>query len=86
MSDFIALYRGRTVSEAELVAVSAETNVPPLIVKPAPGTTPEQARDIRARVWAFVFECASKRAAVRTAQDDVERRSSAISATKKYSG
>jgi len=48
-------------------------------------TTPEQARDIRARVWAFVFECASKRAAVRTAQDDVERRSSAISATKNYS-
>ena len=24
MSDFVALYRGRTVSEAELVAVSAE--------------------------------------------------------------
>ena len=24
MSDFVALYRGRTVSEAELIAVSAE--------------------------------------------------------------
>ena len=27
MADFVALYRGRTVAEAELVAVSAETRL-----------------------------------------------------------
>jgi hypothetical protein len=28
-----------------------------IVVKPNPGITPEQARDARARAWAFVFEC-----------------------------
>ena len=32
-------------------------NEPRVIVKPVPGVRPEQARDIRARAWAFVFEC-----------------------------
>jgi hypothetical protein len=32
------------------------TNEPRVIVKLG-GITPEQARDIRARAWAFVFEC-----------------------------
>ena len=27
------------------------------VVKPNPGITPEQARDARARAWAFVFKC-----------------------------
>ena len=33
------------------------TNELRVIVKPVPGVRPEQARDIRARAWAFVFEC-----------------------------
>jgi hypothetical protein len=28
-----------------------------IIVTPAPGITPEQARDTRSRAWAYVFEC-----------------------------
>jgi hypothetical protein len=28
-----------------------------IVVKPNPGITPEQARDARARAWAFIFEC-----------------------------
>jgi hypothetical protein len=28
-----------------------------IVVKPNPGITPKQARDARARAWAFVFEC-----------------------------
>ncbi len=28
-----------------------------MIVNPSPGTTPEHARDARARAWMFVFQC-----------------------------
>jgi hypothetical protein len=32
-------------------------------LKSAYGTTPEQARDARARAWMFVFDCYAKKAA-----------------------
>jgi hypothetical protein len=34
-----------------------------LIIKPTSGMTPEQARDVRARAWAFVLDCWQKKAA-----------------------
>jgi hypothetical protein len=48
MSEFVALYRGRTVSEAELVAVSAEPRlvrrfVEELLGKPQPEQVAEDA-------------------------------------------
>lgn len=48
MTDFVALYRGRTVSEAELVAVSAEPHLvrrffTELLGKPEPEQDPEEA-------------------------------------------
>jgi hypothetical protein len=41
-----------------------------IVLKPALGTTMEEARNARTRAWAFVFECARKRAVVGPAQDD----------------
>jgi hypothetical protein len=32
-------------------------DAPVLVVKSTPDITPEQARDVRARAWAFVFQC-----------------------------
>ncbi len=37
-------------------------SAPVLVLKPG-GTTPEQARDIRAGAWAFVFDCYAKKKA-----------------------
>jgi hypothetical protein len=28
-----------------------------IVVKPLPGVTPDQVRDVRARCWDFVFQC-----------------------------
>jgi hypothetical protein len=39
------------------------TNEPRVIVKLG-GITPEQARDVRARTWRFVFDCYAKKKAV----------------------
>jgi hypothetical protein len=35
-----------------------------IVHSPLPDATPEQARDARARAWAFVFDCARRRSAV----------------------
>ncbi len=32
-------------------------SIPRITFHPVPGTTSEEARQIRARAWAFVFEC-----------------------------
>ncbi len=40
-----------------------ETERAGIIVRPHPGTTPEQAREARAKAWAFVFDCHHKKAA-----------------------
>jgi 5-methylcytosine-specific restriction endonuclease McrBC GTP-binding regulatory subunit McrB len=32
-------------------------DVPDIAVKPLPGISPEQALDVRAKSWAFVFRC-----------------------------
>jgi hypothetical protein len=40
--------------------VAAKADITP---KPSAGMTPEQARDTRARAWAFVFECHAKKKA-----------------------
>jgi hypothetical protein len=32
-------------------------DVPEIAMKPLPGVTPDQARDVRARCWDFVFQC-----------------------------
>ena len=46
-----------------------------ITLKPAAGITPEQARDIRARVWAFVFDChAKKKAAADLGGEDHARK------------
>lgn len=34
-----------------------------ITLKSAYGTTPEQARDARARAWVFIFDCYAKKAA-----------------------
>jgi hypothetical protein len=34
-----------------------------ITLKSAYGTTPEQARDARARAWVFIFECYAKKTA-----------------------
>ncbi len=36
-------------------------NSPNIVVKPTCALSPEQARDARARAWAFVFECHAKK-------------------------
>lgn len=45
MTDFVALYRGRTVSEAELVAVSADPNLVRRFFEELLGPEPERAPD-----------------------------------------
>ncbi len=39
------------------------SSAPRITAKPAPGITPDQARNIRARAWAFVFECYARKKA-----------------------
>jgi hypothetical protein len=55
-----------------------------ITVKPSPGITPEQARDARARAWAYVLACFEhhqvKEGGPITARDDAERRSDEIRA------
>ena len=34
-----------------------------IVAGPTPGITPEQARDARARAWAFTFDCYAKKTA-----------------------
>lgn len=34
---------------------------PEIVCTPAPGITPEKARDARARAWAYVFDCFNRR-------------------------
>ena len=52
-----------------------------VICVPRINTTPDQARDIRARAWAFVFDChAKKEAAPESRPEDAERRSDEIGA------
>jgi hypothetical protein len=46
------------------LSVMAKTEVS-IIIALTPGITPEQARDIRARAWRFVFDCSWKREAAR---------------------
>ena len=36
------------------------SDAPRTVLRPSPGTTPEQARDIRARAWAYIFGCYEK--------------------------
>ena len=33
------------------------SDAPHIVCRPQPGITPEQARNARARAWAYVFEC-----------------------------
>jgi hypothetical protein len=40
--------------------VATRTNI---TLKSTPGTTPEQARDVRARAWVFIFDCYAKKTA-----------------------
>ena len=48
-------------------------SVPPVVVRPTPGLTPEETRNIRARAWAFVFDCHEKKKATRPGgPDDAE--------------
>ena len=52
-----------------------------VICVPRINTTPDQARDIRARAWAFVFDCHEKKeAAPESRPEDAERRSNEIGA------
>ena len=37
------------------------SDAPRAIRAPRPGPTPEQARDVRARAWRFVFDCYAKK-------------------------
>ncbi len=65
------------------MAATADTNI---IVKPTPGMTPQEARDVRARAWHFVFDCYAKKKAARPGgPDDAERRSNELGATGKSS-
>ena len=34
-----------------------------ITLRSTPGTTPEQARDARARAWVFIFDCYAKKTA-----------------------
>lgn len=60
----------------------------PIIVKPTPGLTPEQALDARARAWRFIFDCHEKKAAAHTqsSDHDADGRSNELGATEDYSG
>jgi hypothetical protein len=58
----------------------------PDIITTQPGLSLDQARDARARAWAFVFErWREKQEAARSGDpDDAERRSSEIGATRDH--
>jgi hypothetical protein len=45
-----------------------------IAVKPSSSTTPEQARDLRARAWRYVFDCyqAKKKAGVTSTGDEAK--------------
>ena len=62
---------------------------PQVAIRPLSGITPEQARDIRARAWAYAFECFNcrngKEAARPGGPDDVRKDLDAHTA-KKYTG
>jgi hypothetical protein len=45
------------------VKVGVMSGTPRTVLRPNVGTTPEQARDARARAWAFIFSCHAKRKA-----------------------
>jgi hypothetical protein len=52
-------------------------DAPHTVLRPSPGTTPEQVRNARARAWAFVFACFEKhqqenKGGPVTAPDDAE--------------
>ena len=50
---------------------------PHLTVSPAPGITPDRARDARARAWRFVFDCwEQKKAAGEVGGDEHARKES----------
>ncbi len=60
-----------------------------ITAKLADSLTPEQARDARARAWAYVFECYSRSkeeqgGPATSRLDAAERRSSEIGATEKH--
>ncbi len=40
--------------------------------KPAPGLTPEQARDIRAHAWRYIFDCYERHKATKAQNGDIE--------------
>lgn len=57
------------------------SSTPRSAYRPDPDATPEQARNARARVWRYVFECYAKRkAAPPSGPDDTERRSNEVGA------
>ena len=41
-----------------------------MLEKPATGLTPEEARDIRARAWMFIFRCHEMKKAARPGSPD----------------
>ena len=41
------------------------SDVPRTVLRASPGTTPKQARDTRARAWAYIFDCHVKKKAAR---------------------
>lgn len=59
-----------------------------IAVKPLPGTSLEQAGDVRARAWVFVFQCWQEKDAERLsspdARDDTEGSRNDRTATEKY--
>jgi hypothetical protein len=64
------------------VATRADTTL-----KPAGSLTPEQARDARARAWAFVFDCFyKKKATCPGGPDDAEDLRNDRTATENYTG
>jgi len=63
-----------------------------LTIKPTSGITPEQARDARARAWAYVFRCwqekqkAAEPAPEPDGRNDVRKGQDAHTATQKCNG
>ncbi len=56
MADFVALYRGKTVSEAELVAVSAESSRVPKFFAELLGDSEHKSNDTYSEISAKVLE------------------------------
>lgn len=56
LADFVALYRGKTVSEAELVAVTAESSIVRTFFAELLGESEHQPKDTRAEQPARVLE------------------------------